>query len=348
MSIAREFGLTRAQALAVLGAARAVVEAAGPAHERGASLLATLGKALDVEGDWRAVPASENFAPLRELFPDPAARRALADAMVIPACVEGEVSPEGERAARSIAAGLRVRSHWVELLGALRRRRVLSVKRALGPRSPDARRIFQRVWAEEGVLGLWRALQFVLGVFRDPELAARFRALGSSPEGTLGRAVADHFAATGFAFPGERGGVPERMFHHDLMHIVNGYGTDAAGECELAGFYAGFAPGDSFTFIVIVLATFQLGLAVSPAAVTPARGAFDPERVLASYLRGRRLKVDVMGPWDYWALMPLPIDEVRRRLGIGAAPSRGSPAVVEPTSPRLGAPLALSGEGLDR
>lgn len=62
--------------------------------------------------------------------------------------------------------------------------------------------------------------------------------------------------------------------------------------------------------------TMASGLRVSPAAVTPARGAFDPERALAAFLRGRAVQVDVMGMWDYWALMPLPMAEARARLGI--------------------------------
>lgn len=89
-----------------------------------------------------------------------------------------------------------------------------------------------------------------------------------------------------------------------------------AGECEIAGFYAGLGEGESFTFVVIALATFALGLAVSPAVVTPAKGAFDPARVLAAYLRGRRVRIDIMGPWDYWARMPLPIGVARDELGI--------------------------------
>lgn len=110
--------------------------------------------------------------------------------------------------------------------------------------------------------------------------------------------------------------MPERMIHHDIMHVLNHYDTDPAGECEIAGFYAGFCSGEAFTFIVTVLTTFHLGMKVSPAAVEPARGAFDPARVLSAFLRGRQLKVDVMGPWDYWALMPLSIGEAQRRLGL--------------------------------
>lgn len=70
-----------------------------------------------------------------------------------------------------------------------------------------------------------------------------------------------------------------------------------------------------------MLTTFHLGLPVSAAIVEPARGAFDPARVVAAFLRGRRLAADVMGAWDYWALMPLPLEVVRERLGIAAAAS---------------------------
>ncbi len=82
------------------------------------------------------------------------------------------------------------------------------------------------------------------------------------------------------------------------------------------GAIAGCSEGEAFTFIVIVLATFHLGLAVSPAIVEPARGMFIPRRVIAAFLMGRRLRVDVMGPWDYWALMPLALENARETLGL--------------------------------
>jgi hypothetical protein len=58
---------------------------------------------------------------------------------------------------------------------------------------------------------------------------------------------------------------------------------------------------------------------MSPAIVTPATGAFDPRRVLAAWLRGRRVNVDVLGPWDYWSLMPLSLGGARLRLGLERA-----------------------------
>ncbi len=318
MSLARELGLTEREAAAAFGAIRAVVEAQGEPGPNGARLLEVAASALDLGPAFYAL-APASAAEVAAAFPSAAARRALVDALLIPAAIEGEVTTAGVALVRSFARLLGVTSHWVTLLVAMSRRNVFAIKRQLVRRSPDARRLFARIWAEEGLVGIGRALLFVLGVYRDAALAARFRALGALPEGTFGRQFFDHIVSRGLAFPGERGGLPERMLHHDLMHIVNGYGTDAAGECELAGFYAGFCPGDSFTFVVTVLTTFHLGLPVSPAIVEPARGAFDPARVLAAFLRGRRLAVDVMGAWDYWALMPLPLELVRERLGIAAA-----------------------------
>ena len=314
-TLARALGLTADQARAALGAVRAVAEADGPPGVRAAQLLAVVSTTLDLGADWLRAPVATP-AVVGAAFPDASARRALVDALLIPACIEGEVSAAGEAMVRSFAAALGVRSPWVGVLGALRARRVFAVQRQLVRRAPDGRRVLQRTWQEEGYRAIFSVLWFLLGRHRDPALAARYRALAGLPVGTLGRRFHDDLAGRNLAFPGEAGGLPERMIHHDLMHVVNEYDTEPAGECMLAGFYAGFAPGEWFTFIVVALATFHLGLPVSPAIVTPARHAFDPARVLAAYLRGRRLRVDVMGPWDYWALMPWTIEAAREHLGI--------------------------------
>lgn len=311
-SLASALRLSREQARAALHAARLVTHADGDPGERSLRLLEVLRRGLALGPDELGQPVDLSLAYCTERE-----RRGLVDALVVAACIEGEVTAARQNAVLAIADRLGVRSPWAHLLEALRRRRAFAVKRALAARAPDARRILQRTWQEEGVLGLLRALVFVLGLHRDARLAARFRNLATCPEGSLGRAVADHFALRGLSFPGEKNGVPERMFHHDLMHVLNGYDTDPAGECELGAFYAAFADGDAFTFVVIVLATFHLGLRVSPSVVTPSRGAFDPERALVAFVRGRAVRVDVMGPWNYWELMPLPLAEARARLDSG-------------------------------
>jgi hypothetical protein len=311
------FQLNTLQAAALYAAASSVVAADGPAQAPGRALLESLAWALALASA-EECSVGRAAALVAEAFPEVRHRTWIVETMLIAACTNGEVTVAGEAAVLALARSLQVSSHWIALVSALRARRVFAVKRQLMQRSPDAKRMFSRIWQEDGALGLWQAVLFVLGVFRDPALAARFHALGTLPQGTFGRQLFDQHRERGLTFPGERSGIPERMMHHDLMHILNDYGTDASGECEIAGFYTGFSHGDRFTFMVVALATFQLGMAVSPAVVSKARGTFDPERVLAAFLRGRQLRVDVMGPWNYWQLMPLSIGEARKQLGINA------------------------------
>ncbi len=313
-TLASTFKLSPAQSQAIFGATRAIVEADGPAGPHGQKLLNFARQTLEIDVQTN-ISATAPFA-LGQAVTNPQAREFVVHVLVIAACIETRVSEAGEKLVHDYAHALGVRSHWVALLPSFRKRRTFAIKRALMRRSPDAKRLFERTWNENGFRGLWHAAKFVAGRYRNPELAARFHELKHLPVGTLGRKFYDDFTDRGLAFPGEQGGIPEKMLHHDLMHIVNDYSTEPAGECQVAGFYAGFSHGDAFTFMMIILATFHFGLAVSPAIVTPTVGVFDPEAVTAAYLRGRKLKVDVMGQWDYWQLMPLPLTEVRQRLGL--------------------------------
>jgi hypothetical protein len=316
MSLAQILQLTSSQAAAAIGSLRTVIEAGGPVDEREAAFLSTCVDTLELGEAWTAY---DPIPPSRasELFPTPDARRALVFALIIGACIDTQATAGAAAAVRSFARELAVETRWVDVLGHASERRVLPVKLVLTRSSPDARRLFARIWNEEGILGILRAIRFVLGGgLVESSLAWRFRQLGLLPEGTLGRAFWASMSERKLAFPGERGGLPIQMIHHDLMHVVNDYPPDAGGECQVAGFYAGFTEGEPFTFMMIVLTTFHLGLPVSPPMVTPTIGAFDPAKVIAAFERGRRLKVDVMGDWDYWALMPLSIPEVRERLGI--------------------------------
>jgi hypothetical protein len=307
--------LNTKQCHAAFGAFRAIVEVEHDAGPAGANLLSVASTTLELAGDWRALPKA-TVEEVAQAFPDQAARHALVDALVIPACIEQKVSVAGEAEVLRFAKGLGVKSHWVSLLPAMRKNSVMAIKQRLARSSPDAKRLMSRTWNEEGLIGLLKMAAGVNGWWTDAEQSKRFRSLEQLPKHTFGRTFFDHSASRGIPFPGEKKGIPVRMLHHDLMHVVNNYDTSPAGECELAGFYAGSTTGDFFTFIVVVLATFQLGLSVSPEAVVPSKGAFDPQRVLAAFIRGRHLRVDVMGPWNFWEMFPLKLDEVQRRLGL--------------------------------
>lgn len=167
--LARALGLSHEQALAAWKAVRTIARADGEPGERSLRLLDVSARALGVS------PHDASGVDLASAMPSPAMRRTLVDALVIPACIEGEISVARERAVLGIAQALGVRSHWAELLPALRLRRVWTVKHALASRSPDARRLFRRIWQEEGVLGILRAAVFVFGLHRARRALPRAR-----------------------------------------------------------------------------------------------------------------------------------------------------------------------------
>jgi hypothetical protein len=321
MSLAKRFSIPREHAEVGFGALRRVIEAGGPIDPREREFLAACAETLELD-DWQAYP-SVNPARAAEVLSSPNARELLVRALIIAACIDTQAATGSVDSVHEFAAALGVKTRWLKTLRHASRRQILRVRMAIYSSSPDAVRLFRRTWREEGLLGVWRAVRFVLGGgLVDPKIAWKYRELGLLPEGTLGRTFWANFTQRKLAFPGERGGLPERMVHHDLMHVLNEYGTDPAGECEVAGFYAAFtsnmklSDGDPFTFVMTVLTTFHLELPVSPAFVLPARGAFDPRRFLRAFERGAELKVDVMGEWDQWGVMRLPLPEARAQLGL--------------------------------
>lgn len=91
---------------------------------------------------------------------------------------------------------------------------------------------------------------------------------------------------------------------HDLLHILTGYERNEPGESLLIAFSLPRSPFRIFR-IALVLALIM----------TPKRQWLDFVRDLRrAYARGRASSVSPSVPWE--ELLPLPINEVRRRLGI--------------------------------
>jgi len=149
----------------------------------------------------------------------------------------------------------------------------------------------------------------------DHEVAWRYKQLGLLPEGTFGRAYWEFCTSRRFAFPGEPGGLPERMVFHDFGHILSGYETDAEGEIQQGAFQAGFTRTDGFSFLIFVIVQFHLGLKVTPIAA-PRTGLFDVRKVIRAVERGAACRDDLSARWDHWAWVELPLEEVRERLGV--------------------------------
>ena len=70
----------------------------------------------------------------------------------------------------------------------------------------------------------------------DPALAARLRALGDLPAGSLGHAYSAFYERNGFALPGDDVHLPAHYDNHDMNHVITGYEPTAPGEIARSGF----------------------------------------------------------------------------------------------------------------
>src|SRR5262245_26818616 len=94
----------------------------------------------------------------------------------------------------------------------------------------------------------------------DPGLAARWAALGTLPEGTLGRGVWQLYQARGFSLPGRPGSAPPLLAQHDWVHVLADYGTTVESELEVFAFIAR-ANDDmrAFSLLAMVVSLFETG-----------------------------------------------------------------------------------------
>lgn len=308
-----ELGATAPEARAVIGAVRDIL---GPRPgARGDDLAVLVEETL--ETTWATPLSPTDFAVLRGSVRAEAAVVVL----IVAACLR-QGGPTTELVARvaAYADAADAGREWVPILGNAVRGRGFRITLALAARAPDGRRLLGEAWRERGARGVVEALLSALGATPpDRERGWWFKRLGLLAEGTVGRTFWADLTSRGIALPGERGGLPLPAVHHDLMHSLTGYGTDGAGECQLAGFYSGFGYRGWPAWILAALTTFELGLRVGPVFVPPVRGQFDPRRVLAAARRGAAARFDPLDRrWDYASLMPLLLDDAREQLGIRA------------------------------
>jgi hypothetical protein len=164
----------------------------------------------------------------------------------------------------------------------------------------------------------------------DPTLAERWTALGSLPEGSLGRGVWQLYQARGFVVPGRPGSAPPLLAQHDWVHVLADYGTTVDAELEVFAFIAR-ANDDmrAFSLLAMVISLFETGYLRTGA------GLFQADPGHLSVGRSMALRVaDAMrrGAWchdrvtgsdsidflrqDWFDLAPLALEEVRVRFGL--------------------------------
>ncbi|KYF88935.1 hypothetical protein BE20_19450 [Sorangium cellulosum] len=281
-------------------------------------LMAAQRHVLRTDDDLDALPPIAPEA-LAKGFVDPALREQLVSSMLVLSLTDGPPSPAQLELVRSFAEALGVRSealHDVELLA--KRHMLLFYFDFL--RRGHIGDMVKQQYEATGLLGLVKALLGLRGLLEDRELAARYHALERLPEGTLGHALVRHYRDNGFAFPGERHGFPEAAVYHDLTHVLSGYGTDPAGELKIGAFIAGYRRTKSIYMLLFVMLTFSAGINLTPLPQPQVVGILErpglADDLLVAIERGGQLNTDLSDHWDFWPLLPLPVAEARRSLGL--------------------------------
>lgn len=157
----------------------------------------------------------------------------------------------------------------------------------------------------------------------DPQLEARYRALGELPAESFGHAFFDHFARNGFEFPGNPDGLAEGFTTpHDSSHVLSGYSTSEAGELCVSTFIGAMHPDHPMAAEVLpVIYSWHLGVKLNDIAKS-STGAFEPRRFWTAWQRGAATTVDVVAPdWDFWAATEVPLERLRAEYGVPPADS---------------------------
>jgi hypothetical protein len=274
---------------------------------------------LGIEADIDALPAITP-AELAAGFSGAELRQQFVDGMLVTAVADGVPSRETLAKVEAFADALDVAEPVLRDLRLLADHHMTIFKLDFLRRGHIGD-IMRNELALKGPLGLAKSVLRMRGLTEDPALAARYRAWGTLPEGTLGRGLFDFYNQHGFTFPGERGGFPEAGLYHDFSHLLGGYTTEPDGEVEVASFISGFKRERSFYVVLFVALIFSAGVNMRPtttdfvtAGILGKPGM--AERMFAAIERGSKVNVDLSDKWDYWAWIELPIDEVRQRMNI--------------------------------
>jgi hypothetical protein len=313
------------EALASMRAVKSVITADGPMVETQRSMMAMAQRYfLQTDHD---IDALEPISPdeLSRAIVDPALRRQLVQIMCAYVMLGKDIRPEHIDRIRAYAGAFDLSDPAVDHLRYVIEDRIgwlrfdFRRKAAVG----DA---IKQAYRKEGVRGAFGAVMQITGHGDDPALAARFRALGALPDGTLGRELVRFYQENQFLLPGEPSGTPLPLLTHDLAHLVAGYGTDLLGEVRTLAFQTGFKREKPLMFMFLLLFQIQLGIEMVALAkgVNTLEGFFDQpgvlEEVFKAFGRGSAMSVDLMdGEWDYWSVFDRPLSDLRARYGVPPA-----------------------------
>lgn len=241
-------------------------------------------------------------------------------AMIVAVLADGEPDPACFSRLEGFAAALGVTTSALHTVRLLVERHTVLCRLDWLRRSHIKDMLVDQYRHHGGIVGLAEGILGMRGLREDPELAKRYIALGDLPGDTLGHAFFQHYRSNGFAFPGEKLGFPEAGIYHDFSHVLAGYGTTPQGEHCVVGFTAGYKRVNPFYVILLAAFSFGAGVNVTPLDQPHVTGILaEPglaDKFIEAVERGSRCNTDLSDNWDFWPLLPLPLDEARRRLNI--------------------------------
>lgn len=257
---------------------------------------------------------------LATIVTDHALREQLINSLVTSTMLSERVDPRQADAVEAFAAALDVAPAAVRQLRHLAEERFMLLRLDVVRHGPGSDG-FRQIYEQDGALGVVKNLLGFAGIIENKDIADKYRALATYPEGTLGKELHNFYTKRNFKFPGERGGAPEGLLSHDLTHVLGGYDTDLNSEGRVLAFTAGYRRQNIFGVLIFIIVQAQHGVRLTPLAES-ARGLFSNPGVMTgmveAFARGCKVNTDFMDHWDFWAVMDQPVAELRRRYGIEA------------------------------
>ena len=309
-----------AAALLGLRAMKTMASAAGPIGPSQRALMETAKRViLHIDADIDSL-APITPAELAAGFPSPELRRQYVNGMLVVSLSDGVPARETVAQVEAFAKALGIAAPELHDLRLLADHHMTLFKLDVLRRGQVAD-IMKDQLAQKGPLSLARSVLTLRGVMEDKALAARYRAWEKLPPDTLGHNLVAFYNKNGFSVPGERGGFPESGLWHDFTHVLGGYDTEPEGEIQVASFSAGHKRHEPFYLIMFSVLIFSTGINVRPTTdgFTTVGVLGKPgvaELMFAAIERGSKVNTDLSDKWDYWPVVELPIDEVRRRLNV--------------------------------
>jgi hypothetical protein len=159
------------------------------------------------------------------------------------------------------------------------------------------------------------------GANAQPELAARYEALGKLADNTFGKTFWAFAKTNGYAFPGDPAALNERFgTPHDSTHVISGYDASPRGEILVSTFTAAMHPINPMAgHILPVIFNGHLGIKFNDVA-RHTTGGFDPDEFWHAWARGRDMNIDIFDPgWRVWNWVEHDLEDLRRTFNVSPA-----------------------------